>query len=232
MDWEPIQQERLANIRQWYQDYYVEDVPRTIRYMVLWAVFNALYNLAYLPKRKVTGIHEEDGHRIPNIWCMGEKEILKKFAVHLSRQDGLLTQLLQGDTRRSLEEFSSRMPNISQPTEEIDIEVDGEIISVDEFQGIASIDRRFYRDDGSVIYQYAPFDFDLNENDQPVDKVRMMRQLILFLYQLRNNIVHGGSAFISTRKLITEQALPVLKTIVDYILDHEELVTTATNSEE
>ena len=232
MEWKQIQQERLSNVRQWYWYYYVEDRPCIIRYMVLWAVFNALYNLAYLPKRKVTGIHEEDGHRIPNIWCMGEKEILKKFAVHLSRQDGLLTQLLQGDTRRSLEEFSSRMPNISQPTEEIDIEVDGEIISVDEFQGIASIDRRIYRDDGSVIYQYAPFDFDLNENDQPVDKVRMMRQLILFLYQLRNNIVHGGSAFISTRKLITEQALPVLKTIVDYILDHEELVTTATNSEE
>jgi hypothetical protein len=229
MDWERIQRERLKSIDYWYHDNYQADISPVIQYMVLWAVFNALYNLAYLPKRRVTNIREEYGHRIPTIWYTKEKEILRKFAIHLSKQDELVSGSLMDDNLQYLTEFSRRIPNVDQPAERITVEIKDEkhAFEVAEFRGIASIDKRFYQDDGSIIYQYAPFDLDLDEDGAPIDRKKLLKQLIFFLYQLRNNIVHGGSASIQTKELIAKQAQPVLETIVDYIFAHEELVITA-----
>jgi len=230
MNWSDLQSKRLENIREWYVDNYVETpyLPSVIKYMVLWAVLNALYNLAYLPARSISKVSEVDGYRIPLISTGAESEILKKFARKLSEHDGLISQLMCEDILGYLQEFAHRRPDVYQPNQKICCEVKNKpyTFTVDEFRGIASIDRRVYRDDGSVLYQYSPFDLKLDEAGRPQDRTKFMRQLVRFLYQLRNNIVHGGSAFVSTKKMIATQALPVLETIVDYVFAHDELVIT------
>lgn len=71
IDWEKLQTERLENIQEWYiyhfQHSEFNHLFPVVGYMVLWAVFNAIYNLAYLPKRKFKGVKREFEYKIPKI---------------------------------------------------------------------------------------------------------------------------------------------------------------------
>jgi hypothetical protein len=227
MDWERIQQRRLENIREWHLQNYVDagGVPRVVRYIAFWAVFNALYNVAYLPKRRVKSVRKNG---IPYIRYKDDKSMIDEFSKHPSGQSELVKELIE-EHLESLQEFSSRRPNVDQPHPEITVEVEGEerVFKTEDFRGIASIDHRYYLENGSILYEYTYFDLDLNERGEPNDSDKFMQQLLLFLYQLRNNIVHGGSASIETQELITNKAIPVLETIVKYVLTHEEVIVTA-----
>lgn len=58
------QQNRLSDVREWYRKFYLyrasheEDPvdPVVIRYLILWAVFNALYNIPDMPNRRVSSV--------------------------------------------------------------------------------------------------------------------------------------------------------------------------------
>ena len=224
MDWQELQRNRIDNVRKWRARYFhkAQEASPVLGYMVLWAVFNALYNVAYLPERKVQSIRERDGHPIPRMKYQRESKLLKDFSGCLSEEVGLINDLLAPHLRKALEAFSSRRPDICQPANRVTVA--GQEYDLCAPIGIASIDRRVYREDGSVIYQYAPFDLELTEDGKLCDRRKFFRQLVFFLYQLRNNIVHGGAAFISVEKEIAGQALPVLQAIVDYVLKHEEVI--------
>jgi hypothetical protein len=229
MDWERIQQERLESIHDWHRRNYVRPreipIPPVVRYMTLWAVFNALYNVAFLPKRRVRSV---SSNGIPYIRYKGDKSKIKEFSRHISEQSDLVKALVE-QHYETLRGFSNRRPRIDQPHPEITVQVDGEerVFKIEDFRGIASIDNRYYLEDGSILYQYTFLDFDLNDNGEPNDSEKFMQQLLLFLYQLRNNIVHGGAAFVETKKLVANQAIPVLETVVNHVLDHEEVIMTA-----
>jgi hypothetical protein len=91
--------------------------------------------------------------------------------------------------------------------------------------GIASIDNRLVLDDGTVLFQYQHLDLNLNKDNFPNDCRKLFRQLIFVLYQLRNNIVHGGSAAYFMQKTeLSTGAIRLLDDIVWYILGHPELL--------
>ena len=53
--WQKFQFDRVSKIHEWYQQYY-ENAPLSdplIQYIVLWSVFNALYNTYDLPNNKL-----------------------------------------------------------------------------------------------------------------------------------------------------------------------------------
>ena len=84
---------------------------------------------------------------------------------------------------------------------------------------------RLFLENGKVLFQYHCLDLDLAQDNLPKDRRNFFLQLLYMLYQLRNNIVHGGSAaFFMQKTDLTVGALRLLDALVQYLFHHSELL--------
>lgn len=225
------QRERVNDVRQWYENIYClldGHAPESIRYMTLWAVFNALYNIADYPKVKLKKVSEDEGKPNPNIRGQKEKEKLVFISKSISKDKKLVASIFQNHIE-FIKHLAQRRPEVHQPpgVTSINFEHNGQNYSLNlsGLYGIASIDNRLFLDDGSVLFQYHHLELNLNKDKLPKDPQKFFKQLIFMLYQLRNNIVHGGSAaFFMQKTELSSGAISLLDDIVRHLLDHPELL--------
>ena len=228
-----FQQERLVEIRHWYQANYKPLGRHTaplIRYIVLWSVFNALYNVYDLRNAKtIQAVEQENGHVKPLLRGTGDRKKVKNIATCLA-SDGEFIRILVHEHTDTLRFLATRRPEVRQPdgTTELRFEVAGQqhIIRLDRVFGIASLDNRKFLSDGPVLFEYADLQLAFSDEDEPIyNDQTLMVSLALVLYQLRNNIVHGGSAsFGMIKKQLAQQTIHILEMIVEHLLKHEDLV--------
>jgi hypothetical protein len=225
------QGERVDNVRSWYEQIYLPldgHVPESIRYMTLWAVFNALYNIADYPKVKLRSVSSDEGIIKPYIRGRDDDKKLRYISRQLAKDNELIADVFRNH-EAFVKELAQRKPEIQQPleTELIQFEFNTQTftLNLSELQGIASIDNRVFLENGAVLFQYHHLDLDLNKDGLPKDRPKFFRQVAFMLYQLRNNIVHGGSAaFFSHKTKLTVGAISLLNAIVQYLLNHSELL--------
>jgi hypothetical protein len=225
------QLERVEDVRRWYE--YVHcpldgHIPESVRYMTLWAVFNALYNIADYPKVELKSVSSDDGKTKPYIHGRNEDKKLRFISRSISKDTALVSSIMH-DHFEFINLLAQRRPEVHQPlgVTSLNFEHGGQSYSLDlsNLQGIASIDNRLLLEDGSVLFQYHHLELNLNKEDLPKDRQKFFRQLIFMLYQLRNNIVHGGSAAFFMRKTeLSTGAIRLLDAIVRHILVHPELL--------
>ncbi len=194
--------------------------------MALWAVFNALYNIADIPKVTIKSVMVDDGITKPNIRGRSEDAKLRFISRRFAEDDQFTTELLR-DNRGFIKYLSTRTPEVQQPTgtTAIQYEYEGQRYTCDlaNLHGIASIDNRCFLPNGEVLFQYHHLDLDLDANGFPIDRQKFYRQLIFMLYQLRNNIVHGGSAtFFMHKTRLSIGAIRLLNSLVQYLFNHPE----------
>jgi hypothetical protein len=125
--------------------------------------------------------------------------------------------------------LAQRTPQVQQPPNTTAIQFEHEhqsyTLNFDDLHGIASIDNRIYLENGKVLFQYHHLDLDLTQDNLPKDCRKFFLQLLYMLYQLRNNIVHGGSAaFFMQKTALSSEAIRLLDTIVWHLIDHPELL--------
>lgn len=223
--------ERIQDIRSWYAQIYQtleENIPISIRYLSLWAVFNSIYNLADYPKVKLKGVSINDGRIIPSIRGRDDDKKLRFIARQLSIDLVFVKDFIQTHFE-IIEALANRTPEVNQPTgtETIVFEFDSKKFGINlaELHGIASIDNRITQNDGTVLFQYRYLDLDLSKENVPNEPYKFFLQLLLVLYQLRNNITHGGSvAFYMNKSDLSSGAIMILNTIVQHLLSHQELL--------
>ena len=257
------QKERIGNIKEWYCQFYSEPelcheifndyhqnnlvYPLIIRYMILWAVFNALYNVADLPNNRLPNrrsnrykFQKRRGHLIPNVVVNGDSKRISLMAETLAKDENFLSELTRV-YHNHIRSLSGRIPTVRQPENytEGNIPVtykDGkdeknkdiwinEDFSPDGIRGIASLDSRLFLDDNLILYKYATLDNPFGEDRQIQDRELFVEQLLFVLYQIRNNIMHGGAASLGdTKKTLLEPSQPILNFVVRYLFEHEELL--------
>lgn len=225
------QLERVADVRRWYEDIHRPldgHAPESVRYMTLWAVFNALYNIADYPKVELKSVSSDDGKTKPYIHGRNDDKKLRFISRSISKDISLVTTIMQ-DHFEFINLLTQRKPEVHQPSgvTSIDFEHDGQSYTLDltDLHGIASIDNRLFLKNGSVLFQYHHIELNLNKDNLPKDRQKFFRQLLYILYQLRNNIVHGGSAAFFMRKTqLSIGAIRLLDDIVRHLLDHPELL--------
>jgi len=239
--WREFQSDRVSKIREWYQEHYknVQIGDPLIQYIVLWSVFNALYNTYDLPNNhlpeKINGRYrfkDRLGYKLPAIRASGDFDRVKKFAGKLAGFDTFAT-LLNGDQMKShIAIFVDRIPSVAQD-EEIDVnraipiilQNDSEKWVVEsEFtpasiRGVASLDHRLFLTDGYKFFEYAAMDNPWNAQAQLISIETTTKQLLNVLYQLRNNIVHGGSTAYHRKEIILE-AKPILEEIIGFVFNN------------
>jgi len=243
--WKEFQLDRVQRIQEWNQEHYkhsrIEDP--LIRYIVLWSVFNALYNTFDLPSNRppdmVNGRYKfrnKFGYRIPNIGTTGDTDRVKKIAKELASLDGFFTMLNQKEIKHHIQVFIDRIPTIAQD-EGIDVNraipinyyesgqwIEEEFVPA-EIRGIASLDRRLFLTDGYKFFEYSSIDNPWDVNGKPIDILLSTQQLLSVLYQLRNNTVHGGSTAYHTKEIILD-GQPILEAIIKFIFNHREEIFT------
>jgi hypothetical protein len=201
--------QRLDNIKLWHDFVYCtlpKETHMAAKYVLLWAVFNAIYNVASSQFETITVDalrfrQGDDGFRLPRRHYVSERDALKSIACRMTLHAREEVEQIVAKHVETLKHFSQRKPQVRQP-EGIDLEseilgtVNGHRYSVrlSDIRGIASLDRRVFLDDGRVLFEYSSLVLELDDNNRPVDFERLMSQLVLYLYQIRNNVVHGGSA--------------------------------------
>lgn len=231
MDLSNYQLERVTDVRRWYEDVHRPldgHAPESVRYMTLWAVFNALYNIADYPKVEIRSVSIEDNKTKPKIRGRDDEKKLRFIARSISKDTELVTSIVH-DHFEFINFLVQRNPEVYQPSgvTSINFEHNGQSYTLDlsNLYGIASIDNRLFLKNGSVLFQYHYIELDLDTDNLPKDRPKFFRQLIFVLYQLRNNIVHGGSAAFFMRKTeLSIGAIRLLDDIVRHILDHPELL--------
>ncbi len=225
------QRERVNDVRQWYKNIYRPlegNAPESIRYMTLWAVFNALYNIADYPKVELRSVSLDDGKTKPYIRGRDDDKKLRFISRSISKDTELVASIFQNHIE-FINRLAQRRPEVHQPSgvTSINFEHNGQNYSLNlsGLHGIASIDNRLFLGDGSVLFQYHHLELNLNKDNLPKDRQKFFRQLIFVLYQLRNNIVHGGSAaFFMHKTELSIGAMRLLDHIVRHIFDHSELL--------
>jgi len=225
------QRERVNDVRQWYENTYrpLEGYPaQSIRYMALWAVFNALYNIADHPKVKLRNVKEESGVIKPYIRGRGEDDKIGFISKQLGQDEKFVAAII-GNHFEFITHLAHRTPEVQQPpnTKSIQFAHDGQSYTLDlsKLHGIASLDNRVFLDDRKALFQYHHLELDLNNGNLPKDKEKFCQQLIYMLYQLRNNIVHGGSAaFFMQKTELTIGAMSLLDDIVQYLFANPQLL--------
>ena len=121
--WREFQLNRVRKIRDWYKDHYqnahIEDP--LIQYIVLWSVFNALYNIYDLPNNhlpeKINGryrFRNRFGYKVPVIKTSSDFDRIKKIAEKLSEVDSLTTLLSQHHMKQYIHAFVDRIPSVAQ----------------------------------------------------------------------------------------------------------------------
>lgn len=236
--WQKFQFDRVSKIHEWYQQYY-ENAPLSdplIQYIVLWSVFNALYNTYDLPnnklEEKIRGRYKfrnRLGHMLPIIKVSKDSDRVSKFGSILASSDTFATLLNEDELKRHIGNLVERIPSVIQD-EEVDVNQAIPIILQNDknvwaieadftpasIQGIASLDHRLFLTDGYIFFEYAAIDNPWNDDGQFINVEKTTMQLLNGLYQLRNNIVHGGSAAYSNKEIIYE-AVPILDAIVKFV---------------
>ena len=225
------QRQRIADTCEWFEAVYRPldgHAPESLRYMALWAVFNALYNIADYPKVSLRGVSSDGGKTIPIIHGRTEDKKLRFIATGLATDNAFIASIIQ-DQGEFIRYLAQRTPDVQQPpnTQSLHFthEGGGYTLDLSTLHGIASLDNRLVRENGAVLFQYHHLDYDLDDNAVPQDCQLFMRQLLFMLYQLRNNIVHGGSAaFFMMKTEFTIGAIRLLESIVRHIFEHPELL--------
>jgi hypothetical protein len=202
--------------------------PESIRYMALWAVFNALYNIADYPKVKIKNVSIDDGQLIPIIRGRDENTKLCFISRKLSQDRQFVAEIMSYH-REFITHLAQRPPDVHQPPNVRSIQFQHEdqsyVFDLSELYGIASLDNRIFLQNGTVLFQYRHLDLELDEDNSPHDRAKFFRQLIFMLYQLRNNIVHGGSAaFFMMKTELTISAIGLLESIVQHLFGHTEIL--------
>lgn len=234
--WQIFQLDRVENIFEWYQERYKMDSvgDPLIQYMVLWSVFNALYNTYGLPNNKFdskNGRYQfqiKFGYKVPNVKIKSDSyrinTIGEKLVTMRDFQD-----VLNG-FKKKIDKFVRRIPLVTQdedidPQQSIPIiyKNNGEWIEEDfvpaDIRGIASLDKRLFFTEGYIFFQYAAIDDPWDAEGNLIDCELSVKQLLNVLYQLRNNIVHGGSTANKSKEIILD-ALPILENIVEFIFEN------------
>ncbi len=225
------QRERVDDVRSWYTSIYQPLnglVPESIRYMALWAVFNALYNIADYPKVTLKSVSSDVGVIKPYIRGRDDDKKLRLISRKLSQDPGFVASLIR-DHIEFITHLSQRTPEVTQPPHTTTIQFEHEhqtyTLNLSDLHGIASIDNRVFLEDGKVLFQYHHLDLDLSTDNLPRDGRKFILQLFYMLYQLRNNIVHGGSAaYFMQKTTLSTGAIRLLDAIVWQLLDHPELL--------
>lgn len=227
MDITDYQKTRIKDIHNWYisknQNSQIHDVQ--IQYIVLWAVFNALYNVLDYPKREVRGV---DGN-IPRIWGSSESQKLKQIAKVIAKEE-MAIKIIIGKHLESVQRFASRHPTVRQPNQKGVLEYEYQnqkyTFDVGQVEGIASTDNRIILpDDEGTIFHYQQLNLDLDRERFPNYPEKFIEQLVFYLYQIRNNIVHGGTAsFSMDKKSIADDGMRILDEIIKYLFRHQELL--------
>jgi hypothetical protein len=225
------QVERVADVRRWYEDIHRPldgHAPESVRYMSLWAVFNALYNIADYPKVELKSVSSDDGKTKPYIHGRNDDKKLRFISRSISKDTPLVISILNNHFE-FINLLAQRRPEVHQPSgvTSINFEHSGQsyTLELSDLYGIASIDNRLFLENGSVLFHYHHLELDLDKDNLPKDCQKFCRQLIFVLYQLRNNIVHGGSAAFFMRKTeLSIGAMRLLDDIVRHLLDHPELL--------
>ena len=126
--------------------------------------------------------------------------------------------------------FSTRRPTVQQPKEIESISYScndqNYTFDLEDVKGIASTDNRVILPTGEgIVFQYCLLDLELDDSKNPKDPNRFIEQLIFCLYQIRNNIVHGGSAtFGMQKKELASQSNEILEKIIDHLFSYNELL--------
>jgi Apea-like HEPN len=239
--WNKFQLERVQNICEWYQEHYKhpQNNDPIIKYIILWSVFNALYNTSDLPNNhlpeKINGryrFYDRDGYKLPAIIVNGDSDRVKKIAKKLADLDTFTALFDQPKLRRRIRIFVDRIPTVTQD-ERIDVNrampiafkknkqlIEEEFVPAS-IRGVASLDNRLFLTDGYKFFVYASIDKPSYKDGKLIDKEKTTKQLLNVLYQLRNNVVHGGTAA-SIKKEIILDALPILQAIVEFIFDNRD----------
>ena len=225
------QRERVNDVRQWYENIYCPldgYAPESVRYMTLWAVFNALYNIADYPKVELRSVSVDDGKTKPYIRGRDDDKKLRFISRSISKDTELVTSIFHNHFE-FINHLAQRRPEVHQPSgvTSIIFEHSGQsyTLNLSDLYGIASIDNCLFLEDGSVLFQYHHLELNLNKDNLPKDPQKFFRQLMFTLYQLRNNIVHGGSAaFFMQKTELSVGAMRLLDQIFRHILDHPELL--------
>jgi len=232
IDMSKYQLQRVQDAQQWYEQVYRtlgESVPISIRYMTLWAVFNALYNIADYPNVSLKKVIQEGEKIKPVIYGSHERDKLTHISKIISKNIDFVHDLISRN-RAFITLLSRRRPVVEQPEgiTTIDFTHNTQAYKIDLSQiwGIASLDNRKIQEDGTVLFQYASLDSELNpETLIPEDPKIFTDQIIFMLYQLRNNIVHGGStAFFMEKTRLSSGAIHILNDLVRYLLDQPQLL--------
>ena len=225
------QLERIGAVRSWYDDVYRPldgHAPESIRYMALWAVLNALYNIADYPNVKLRRVNNDNGIIKPYIRGRGEEDKLRFIARQLAQDDQFSAAIVHHHLD-FIVHLAQRTPEVQQPpnTRVVEFVFDGNsfLLDLSQLHGLASLDNRVFLDNQTVLFQYHHLELDLDGNNLPRDRNKFFRQLIFMLYQLRNNIVHGGSAaFFMKKTQLSVGAIRLLNDIVHQLLDHPSLL--------
>lgn len=226
------QRERVNDVNSWYTDVFRSldgHAPESIRYMALWAVFNALYNIADYPKVTLKSVSSDDDGKIkPYIRGRDDDKKLRLIARKLSPDTQFVTSILR-DHLEFITHLAQRTPEVQQPPNTTTIRFEHEhqsyTLNLSDLHGIASIDNRLFLEDGKVLFQYHHLDLDLTRENLPKNRRKFFLQLLYMLYQLRNNIVHGGSAaYFMQKTYLSAGAISLLDAIVQHLLDQPELL--------
>ena len=225
------QTQRLHDVQAWYHDIYRPldgHAPVSVQYMALWAVFNALYNVADYPNIKLKNVSANDGRVKPYIRGRDEDTKIRFITRRLSQDPQFVASMLQNN-QEFIRYLAERTPNIEQPSgvQEIEFDFKNKSYTIDltELHGIGSLDHRMFLDNGRVLFQYHYLCLDLDKGGIPKNSQKFLLQLIYMLYQLRNNIVHGGSAaFFMKKTELTIGAMRLLQSICEHLFTHTHLL--------
>jgi hypothetical protein len=133
--------------------------------------------------------------------------------------------------------FVNRIPAVAQregvdPAEQMPIvykDQDGEwvedLFSPTAIHGIASLDHRLFLADGYKFFEYAAIESPWDAEGNLIDLEITVKQLLNILYQLRNNVVHGGVVS-DKRKSIINDALPILQKFVELVFANVDQIYT------
>jgi hypothetical protein len=245
--WKIFQLERVQNIHEWYKEHYLhmQIHDPIIKYIILWSVFNALYNTSDLPNNhlpeKVNGRYRflcKLGHKTPKINISRDFERIKKIAEKLVGLGAFTKLFTHQDVKRHISTFVNRIPSVAQD-EGIDEYRAIPIILQDEkekwtvesefilasIRGVASLDYRLFLADGYKFFEYSSIDNPWDAHGKQKDILLTTQQLLSVLYQLRNNTVHGGSTAHHKKDIIFD-GQPILEAIVEFIFEYREEIYT------
>ncbi len=203
-----------------------QEIYSSIRYLLSWTAFNALYNVADIANRKPNKPNQHTGQ--PRVSRTRERSKLTVIAHRLAVNGNFIQDLYRGN-RDFCDQLANRIPQVSQPDtmDEIPYEVDGEVFVFrsNEIRGVASLDNRVILDGGYKLFEYESLVVKEKKDGTLKDPKIFSRQLIFVLYQIRNNVAHGGSAaFFSRWNKLSEGAIKILDHIVRHLLKNQDIL--------